>query len=220
MNTHNKIAGAAALIQAFCYIFGFVMLATVMNPGEVDDWTRLQKLEFVLEREALFQLWSIVIYVLFGVALVALTSVLHGLLKQQSSLLMSLATPFGYIWAGLVIASGMVASVGLSSVAELYTSDPVEAARLWSTIATVQDGLGGGVEVVGGIWVLLLSVASLSTRQVLPRLLNWIGLIVGVTGIATVVPPLAGLGAIFGLTQIFWFAGVGIVLLRQPAENE
>ena len=92
MRSAAKAAGFAALIQAICYIFGFVMLATVMNPGDVDGWSQVRKLEFVLERGGLFQLWNIVIYVVFGVALVVLAAILHRLLAQPGSPSMSIAT--------------------------------------------------------------------------------------------------------------------------------
>jgi hypothetical protein len=45
--------------------------------------------------------------------------------------------------------------------------------------------------------------------------LNFWGLVVGVSGLLTVVPGLDGLGAVFGLTQIFWFLALGLVLLRR-----
>ena len=52
----TRPGGYAALLQACCYVFGFVLLVTVMNPGDTAGWTSVQKLEFVLQREALFQL--------------------------------------------------------------------------------------------------------------------------------------------------------------------
>ncbi|MEO0423280.1 MAG: DUF4386 family protein, partial [Pseudomonadota bacterium] len=216
----SRLAGVAAMVQAVCYVVGFVMLATVMNPGDVDGWSARQKLEFILERETLFQLWNIVIYVVFGVALVALAATLHRLLAVPDTLLMSIATPFGFIWAGLVIASGMVANVGVAAVSRAYANGAAdEAVSLWSAVGVVQDGLGGGVEVVGGLWVLLVSAAALRAGILLPSWVNWLGLIVGLAGIATIVPSLGGLGAVFGLTQILWFLGVGAVLLLRKGED-
>ncbi|MEM7612587.1 MAG: DUF4386 family protein [Pseudomonadota bacterium] len=213
MNTNSNAGGIAALIQAACYLLGFAMLATVMNPGDTQGWSQVQKLAFILDRQALFQSWNILIYVVFGVALVVLSVTLHQLLEEGSIRLMSIATPFGLIWAGLVIASGMVASVGVSAMADMFTRSPEQAAAAWLVIGVIQDGLGGGVEVVGGIWVLLVSIAALRS-SVLPAAINWLGIVVGVAGIATVVPALTVLGAVFGLSQIIWFVAVGIALLR------
>jgi hypothetical protein len=214
MSSGAKVGGIAALLQAFCYVCGFAMLATVMNPGSTEGWSQFQKLEFILEREAVFQFWNILIYVIFGVALVVLVVILHRLLEGNSRLLMSIATPFGLIWSGLVIASGMVASVGVAAISEAYARNAAEAANSWSTIGIIQEGLGGGVEVVGGLWVLLVSMSSILSGTLLPKALNWVGIVVGIAGIATVIPALSGLGAVFGLIQIIWFVGVGVVLLR------
>jgi hypothetical protein len=185
-----------------------------MNPGNAENWTQLEKLGFILERQNLFIVWNTIIYVVFGIALVVLTAVLHRTLEHSASLMMSIASPFGFIWSGLVIASGMVATVGLSMVAQTYERTPQDAVVAWSIIGTVQDGIGGGVEIVGGIWVLLVSIAAIRGSTLFPKPLNWLGLVVGTAGVITVVPALSGFGAVFGLTQILWFIGVGVVLLR------
>jgi len=218
----KNVGAGAAFVMAFCYLFGFALLLTAMNPGDTEGWSQLDRLAFLLERESLFQLWNLVIYVLFGLLLVALTTVLHRLLDRPDSIWMSIATPFGFIWAGLVIASGMIANVGLTTVAELYTNKPDEAASLWSALGVVQSGLGGGVEVVGGVWVLLISLWSLRSGIGLPKWLNVVGLLVGAAGMLTIVPQLSGLGAVFGLAQIIWFLALGVVLFRvrtSPATN-
>ena len=99
-------------------------------------------------------------------------------------------------------------------MAQTYERTPQDAVVAWSIIGTVQNGLGGGVEIVGGIWVLLVSIAAIRSSSLFPKPLNWLGLVVGTAGVVTVVPALSGFGAVFGLTQILWFIGVGVVLLR------
>ena len=75
-------------------------------------------------------------------------------------------------------------------------------------------GLGGSNEVIGGIWILLVSWAALQSGQ-LPRVLNYLGVAIGVAGIISVVPALAELFIIiFALGQIVWFIWLGIVMLR------
>ncbi len=212
MITLQKSGGIAALIQALAYIAGFAVLATVLNPGDTAGWSSAQKLGFMLERQALFQYWSIGIYVVFGIALVVLAVALHERLKPGAPALMAVATAFALIWAGLVIASGMVASVGLEAVGKLHATDVAQAVAAWSAIAAVQDGLGGGVEVVGGLWVGLVSWAALVSRS-LPRWLSVLGLAVGAAGLVTLVPALGAAGAAFGLGQIVWFAWLGVHLL-------
>jgi len=78
----------------------------------------------------------------------------------------------------------------------------------------VLGGLGGSNEILGGIWILLISWAALRAG-VLPRVLNYLGVAIGVAGIISVVPALAELFIyIFALGQIVWFAWLGIVMLR------
>ena len=84
----------------------------------------------------------------------------------------------------------------------------------WVAISAVQDGLGGGVEIVGGLWVLLISVSALRSN-VFPKALNCIGIVVGIAGLLTIIPPLGDLGAVFGLGQILWFVWIGIHMLRR-----
>jgi hypothetical protein len=77
----------------------------------------------------------------------------------------------------------------------------------------VANGLGNANgEILGGLWVLLVSLAALRTGG-LPKGLNILGLLVGVMGIITIIPALNGLVAVFGLDQIVWFVWLGIVLL-------
>jgi hypothetical protein len=127
---------------------------------------------------------------------------------------MQAATAFGLIWAGLVIASGMISNIGTAVVVDLYSTDPNQAATTWLAISPVVEGLGGGNEVVGGIWTLLVSAAALRAG-LLHRALNYVGVVVGMAGILSAVPALGEVGGgIFGLTQIVWFVGLGILLLR------
>jgi hypothetical protein len=210
----EKAGGFAAIVEAIAYIVGFAAMASVFNAGDVSHWTPVQKLAFLLDRQALFQLWNIGIYVVFGIALVVLAAALNETLKTKAPAMMQVATALGLIWAGLVIASGMLASVGIAATAKLFISESDQAVMLWRVISIVQDGLGGGVEVVGGLWLMLVSTAGLRSHQ-LSRALNWLGLAVGFAGVLTIVPPLAELASVFGLGQIVWFGWIGMVLLSK-----
>jgi len=210
----QKAGGIAALFESLAYIVGFGVMATLLNPGNAEGWSSAQKLDFVLERKALFQTWTIFIYVAFGIALVVLTVALHDRLKDKAHDLMRIATPFGLIWAGLVIASGMVASVGLEAVAAIHPRDVTQATYMWVAISAIQNGLGGGVEIVGGVWVLLISAASFQSAA-FPKVLGYLGIVVGLSGVLTVVPMLKDLAMLFGVSQILWFAWIGIVMLRR-----
>lgn len=214
MMTLQKTGGIAALVEAATYVLGFVVIATLLNPGNTEGWSAAQKLAFVLEKKSLFQAWTTVIYVVFGAVLVVLAVAFHERLRAKSGELMNIATAFGLIWAGLVISSGMVAVIGLDAVATLYAKDAAQATTAWVAIGAVQNGLGGGVEIAGGLWVLLISAASLQSRA-LPKALSYLALIVGAAGVFTLIPPLGALGAFFGLGQIVWFVWIGAFMLRR-----
>lgn len=212
INNLQKAGGLASLIEGLIYVAGFIVMCTLLAPDNVAELNSTQKLAFLLERKDIFQTLHLLIYVVFGVFLVVLTVALYERLKATAAL-MQVATAFGIIWAGLVVASGMVANTGLDVVADIYIRDTTQATSVWLAIGAVQNGLGGGVEIVGGLWVLLVSWAALCVKE-LPKVLNYIGLLVGIAGLLTIIPGLSDLGAIFGLGQIVWFFWLGIFMLR------
>ena len=77
----------------------------------------------------------------------------------------------------------------------------------------MQLGFGGGNEIAGGVWVLLIGWAALRARE-LPRALSYLGVVAGVAGLITVVPALEAIGFVFGLGLIVWFVWLGIIMLR------
>lgn len=214
MKTLRHWGGAAALFEALAYAIGILTMATVLSPDDTTGWDTGQRLAFVLQNKGLFQAWMLIVYILGGIGIAVLSVAAHARLKSRAPDHMAVATGFGLIWAGLVLASGMIANVGLDSVAQLHASDPQRAATAWVAIGAVQNGLGGGIEIVGGLWVFLVSIASLRTRT-LPRTLDILGLLVGVAGLLSAVPGLDDLSAVFGLAQIPWFAWLGVWMLRQ-----
>ena len=155
---------------------------------------------------------NLVMYVLFGIVLAVLVLALHERLKKGAPTLSSLAAVFGVVWVGLVIASGMIANIGLAAAIDLATTEPQQAMIMWRTVYTVVEGMGGGNEVVGGLWVLLISIAALQS-QTLPKAFNVVGLFVGSIGVLTVYPADV-LTEIFGVSQIVWFAWLGVTLLK------
>lgn len=212
-DTFQKMGGVAALIEAATFLVGMALGFTLLAPYVTGALDTTQTIAFLAENQAVVYAWNQVIYIVFGIFLVPLALALHARLQANSPGMMQTATAFGLIWAGLVIASGMIFNVGLASVIELAGSDMAQAVATWQPVHAVHIGLGGGNEIVGGMWVLLISWAALR-RGGLPRLLNYFGLLVSLAGVITIVPGLSDVGAIFGLGSIVWFAWVGIVLLR------
>nr|WP_315486957.1 DUF4386 family protein [uncultured Undibacterium sp.] len=207
----QKIAGIAALCEALIYITTFVLYGTVLaTPSSLDN---AQKLVFLADNKSLLFFSNLLAYVIFGVLLAVLVLALHERLKNTAATLTQLASIFGVLWVGLVIASGMLANIGLNAVLKLSITEPEQTRALWLSVTTITGALGGGNEIVGGLWVLLISCAGLKAT-VLPKTLHYLGMAVGVAGIATCYPS-AGLTEIFGISQIIWFGYLGVALLRQ-----
>ena len=212
MTKLQKWGGMAALYEALAYIIGFVGFIAVVNVGGIAD--PLQKVAAIVANQGLLTALHLIVYVAWGATLVVLSLALHERLDGKRSALARTATAFGIIWAVLVIASGMIYNVGMETVTGLHAINPDQAATVWLAIESVFNGLGGGVEVVGGIWVLMLSVAGLRSGN-FGRAFNYLGYVVGAAGVVSVVPAIAEISAsIFGLTQIVWFAWLGVAMLR------
>ena len=100
------------------------------------------------------------------------------------------ATGIGLLWSVVLVACGMVFTYGMTTVVALAKTDPAQAQAAWQAIEPVALGLGGaGGEVLGGLWVLLVSWVALRSGA-LPKVLGWLGLVIGVAGLISTVPPL------------------------------
>lgn len=213
----RRAGGVAALVKAATYLVGFLVLGAYLAPEGFGDGTPAESVAFVVDHQAVLYAWNAVLYLLGGVALLVLVLVLHERLRAAAPLLARTATALGAIWSGLLLAAGMIALVGQRAVVDLHATSPDQAVSAWVAVDAVREALGGGIELVGGAWVLLLAVAGLRWR-VLGRRLSVLGLVVGVAGVLTVVPALEPLAAVFGLGLLVWFVGVGVVLLgRRPS---
>lgn len=215
MNDLQKMGGTAALINAAAYIIGFGMVLTLLRP--IMDSTPDQFLAFLSANQSLMVVWYTIIYLVAGVFMVPLVLALHERLKGKATAVIPTATAIGLIWAGLIIASGLLLVNNVGVVTELYGQDPLQAATVWLALSAVESGLGGAIELPGGLWVLLVSWVALQSGG-LPKALNYLGLVIGLAGILTVAPGLYEAGTVFGLGFIVWFVWAGIVMVRhQPS---
>ena len=214
MQTFQKVAGVSSLLQALIYISAFIFFGAFWQyPVSADAAI---KLAYLAENQLVLSVVYLVMYVLFGVLLAVLVIALHHRLKEKMPMLSQLSAVFGVIWVGLVIASGMLVNIGLASV--LATSDSESAMTLWHMIKVIVEGIGGGNEVVGGLWVLLLSVAALKADE-LNKGTNYLGLFVGSAGLLTLYPAEV-FTEIFGLSQIVWFIALGVNLLLSKSSEQ
>ena len=218
MKTLQKVGGFSALYVAASHLIGIVIFLIVLDYLSITD--PIQKMTLNVEKQTVVFSTNLLMYVFFGFALIVLALALYNHLKPGAPALMQAATAVGIIWAGSLIASGMVANAGLAAVVALYAKDPTQAVLTFQSIEAVANGLGNANgEILGGMWTLLVSLAALRTGG-LPKGLNILGVLVGAVGIITIIPVLNALTGVFGLCQIVWFVWLGIVLLRNHPVHE
>jgi hypothetical protein len=210
MESLQKFGGFAALYAGGAYIVGLTGFLLVV--GWPDDPVR--QVAVLVNNQVIQHILYIIVYQVWAVFLVVLTLALYERLRADSPAVMQIATAIGIIWATVVIASGMIFNIGMDSVVNLYGTDPAQASTVWLVIASVCDGLGGGNEILGGLWMLLISWAALQAGG-LPKALSYLGIVIGAAGILSALPGLGDAGLIFGLVQIVWFIWLGIVMLRR-----
>jgi hypothetical protein len=217
MQNLTKIGGYAALGCGLTYVVGFALYLTVLAPLGVGDYHA--KIAFAADNHAVLTLCYLTIYVLNAILLAVVAVAFWDRLRPAAPALAQVSLTFGALWATLVLAAGMVANVGLKEAVSVFSSDPERAASLFQIFLTVEDGLGGGNEIAGGVWVLTLAIAGFMTKRI-SKGLSILGAVIGISGLASAIPALSEpLGAIFGLGFIVWFFWAGVALLRMGKEQ-
>jgi hypothetical protein len=216
MKNLQKMGGIAALIGGATNILGLVVYATLLLPkGGDSKGDPGQYVAFLAANQAVMRLWYQIIWLALGVCLIFLSLALYERLKAGSPVLAPAVRVFTLIYAVLVILLGALEINSLSTVVRLFGQNPAQAATVWLTLDSVASGLGagGGETIVTGLWFLLLSWAALQARA-LPRLLNYLGVVVGLAGILYVFTASDAVLSVNALGLIVWFVWLGIVMLR------
>lgn len=208
--------GLAALYIALVHLLAIPYFLVMVDYADVSD--PVQKVSLLARNEASMYWAHILCFQLAAIAVIVVTLAVHRRLVEQSPSAACVAAAVGLTYAALLLGSVMVFNHALTTVVRLYETAPDEAVAVWQAAEPVAMALGGsGGELLGGLWSLLVCWAALRTSA-LPKALSWFGLVIGAAGILSVVPLLAGLGAVFGLLQIVWFLMLGIVLVRTHEE--
>jgi hypothetical protein len=216
MNNLQKVAGVSAIFEALIYIVAFVYFGAFW--AYPFEGTASEKMAYLAENQFAFSMIYFLMYEVFGIFLAVLVVGLYEKLKSTNNPIVKVGSVFGVVWVVLVIASGMLANIGLSHALNLMELSSEKAFDMWRMISVLIESLGGGNELVGGLWVLLISLAAFKAEE-FPRGLNYLGIIVGVSGIATIYPDEI-FTEVFGITQVIWFFWLGIFMLGQSNVNK
>lgn len=217
LNNFQKIGGITALIHSAAYLVGIGLYLTILSP--ILDAAPDQYLALLQDYQALMYAWILIAYWVSGFCLIVVALAFYDQLKASCPLGAQTATVLGLIWAGLIIASANLMLHDFGGVADLYSKNPAQAEIVWVALMAVENGIVSGNELIGGLWILMISWIALRHGR-LRRALNYVGLIIGLAGIVSIIPPLTEVAAtFFGLSMIVWFAWVGIVMLRGIREQ-
>lgn len=213
----GKIGGIAALYLGLCYTAGIGLFLIVLDLPSITSAE--EKLNLLAKNTLLIHGMHLAIYVVFGVVLTAFVFAWHEILKDVAPASARFGSVLGFIWAGLLIASGMVTVAGIGPTLEIMETDPSTAALYWSGIETVAEGIGlGQGEILGGLMTLVFSLAALR-GGIFPKALNYLGIIVGVAGLVSILPGLHDVAALFGIAQLVWFLWLGVIFLRAETQT-
>lgn len=212
-----RMGGLAALAGAATNLTGLAVFTALLLPNGIGDTEAAPGtvVGLLADNHTAMRAWYIIIYLVFGACLVVLSLSLSDHLESRSALAHA-ATTLGLIYAVLVIVIGTLQITDLDTVVRLHGQDPAQAATAYTTLNSVETGLGagGGETITLALWLLMLSWAALGARE-LPRLLNYLGLLLGAAGIFSVLLNSLLLMSVSGLGLIIWLLWLGIAMLRE-----
>lgn len=215
----QRAGGIAAIICALTYLFGFVLFFGLLDAPS--DSSNKGHLHFLISQRDTFFLGYIVIGIVFSLSLLLLNQSLEARFKSRMPNFAKYTGALGHIWATFVLASTFIFLVSLPFLANFADTDEDSAVVVLKSVDIVVDALGGGIELLGAIWVLILSFMGIKAN-VYTKALHVIGVAVGIAGILTLFSGLSLLTgnmvfeastAIFGLGQIIWFVWLGITMV-------
>ena len=225
-----KLGGIASIFAGLSYVAGFILFGVSLKDlFDEDKLSDTEKVAFLDNNKAVFYVANLLVYVLNGFLQIILSYTIHHYMSgtakteltqspNRAQHYRNLASIFGFIWGSLVIAAGMIANGGAHVATKLYEDNAQSAATLWATIdAIYSDGIGGGNEIVGAVWVFLVSSLSFCScgRPLFPKPLNILGLIAAASGVVTLVPGMDEATSIFGICMVVWYVLAGMWMLRE-----
>lgn len=213
--TSERQGAIAAMVCALSFIIGLTVVLLI-----VPDFNQNaeQRLVVFMKHKLLMQVWYFVVYVVFGFSLLVLSRSLLALRIGEHNLLEQMSSLVSYLWACYLLACGFIAILSIEFLFTNNSNGTHDISEVWRQIYNIQMGLGEGVEWVGAIWVIFIN-SCLHYQNRFPKPLIIMGFTIAAIGILTLFPSLAGVGALFGLLQIFWFLAISFLLLREDDPN-
>ena len=210
----RRLGAIALLMMPLCYVCMFVVFGVMLTMPQTGVLT--DKIAYLVANQGIISIGYISGYLIFGCLLLIAVQALHNRMTKGPSLLLNSASAFGFIWVVMMMCSGMIALVGLNTMATLHARASEHVETLFLVYTTITNALGGGIELIGGLWVLLLSISGLQ-RHCLSKGLGLFGIAVGMLGVSTLYQGIPELKDAFGLSQIVWFVWMGVALIPKKS---
>lgn len=212
MKLFKKLATVSAVYGGLSYIGGIFVYLQLLQYDSATSPS--EQIHIISSNPFLVHITTLHIYIIFSFGIILLATYLYLKLKEQQPVLGLLSLITGVIWATILIASGFI-SMGITTLLMNGTSAS-ELASTWQASDIVSNALGGGNELIGGVFTGLLSLAMYKTRFS-SIATNILGALVFIGGIISALPYLTDIGiGIFVISQILWF----FTLARDISKNE
>jgi hypothetical protein len=189
MRSIQKIGAIGAFLQAIYFLVLVLFVTTILPshgfPATSDAYHNPAiALPFAAESplRALDELRDII----WGIGLIFTALALYERWHSQTAYITRLMFTLAIIGTTLLFASGIAGFTSISELAKLYVQNPTDAGSAYLAVTLMAGGMRGTAIIVFGGWVLLTSWLALK-RGELPKLLNYVGLVVGIVSIGALV---------------------------------
>ncbi|WP_067220738.1 hypothetical protein ACPUEK_14995 [Marinomonas gallaica] len=217
-NQKVMVGGYCGIIAGLCFLFGMLVYVCFLMEYRFGDINEpfASQVRTMAEHALLLYGWYFIIYIVFGLALLGFQIGIQPYLKVGG--LQQACAVLGYLWVGLTLTTGMLANVGNTMILQVVSFDSSSAMYLWYALQMLIDGLGGGHEIVGGVWMLTLGAALISFN-IYGLGLKVLAFIIGSIGVLSSAPGLSMLGGAFGLGCIVWFLIIGALMIKHTSKR-
>ena len=217
------LGGIAGILAGITYIVGFLLFGLELKDlfdGENKTLGAVEAIQFLADHRAIFYLANGLVYILNGFLQIIVACAVYEYLQDSApnrgySHVRAAVAAIGCVWGALIVAAGMIGNGGAHVAIQLLENGHFDrAATVWTTVdAVYTDGIGGGNEIVGAIWISWTSVLSFRDGC-FHKPINLLGVVAGIAGAVTVVPGLWDEAtAVFGILMIVWYVLAGLTLI-------
>lgn len=207
----SKLAGVAFIGMALCYITLFIIYGAIL--GTPAEASTADKIAYLIENKALYNFTYILGYALFACLLCFCVYVVGTLSHKASRAAVAITSLFGYFWVVVLLCTAMIGISANEMLAAYSATNPEAAEVIFFARALMTESLGGGIEFIGGVWLVLLGVIGWR-HQLFSKPLAAFTLIKGVIGVLTLICADTLLREMFGVTGIIWFIWMGIFMIK------